>query len=181
MPSEAGDGLNVINLQQARYECVYPTCGGVCCKHPRPAVETDEQQRLEDHLPKILPLLRPEARDYLVRRGMTTLRKKDGLPTLAVVDHWCIFNNDGCVLHRLGAEEGDAFNYKPWRCSAFPLDRDADGNWYVRQWGVNDEAWDLFCLNPNESPRSAADTLAAEMKFIQRVDEKYPARAQAVD
>jgi len=166
-------GLDIINLDAARYECVYPECGGICCKHPRPAVESDEQQNLAASMDKILPRLRPEAQDYLSRNPFTTLRKKDGLPTLAVVDHWCVFFNGGCTLHTLGASEGDRWKYKPWRCIAFPLDRDQNGNWYVRQHGTNDEAWDLFCLNPAQSPKPARDTLGPEMAIIAKVEERY--------
>lgn len=103
------------------------------------------------------------------RNGWLTARRKEGLPTLAVVDGWCVFFNDGCVLHRLGAEEADKWRYKPWRCILFPLGRDTDGTWHVRQHGYRHEAWDVFCLNPKESPQPAADSLREEMAFLERL------------
>ena len=36
---------------------------------------------------------------------------------MRVVDGWCVFFNQGCVLHKLGASEGDKFRYKPAPCS----------------------------------------------------------------
>jgi hypothetical protein len=48
----------------------------------------------------------------------------------------------------------------------FPLEQNAQGEWYVRQWGVNHEEWDLFCLNPANSARPAADSLGREIEFV---------------
>lgn len=158
------DPPHVENLATATFDCVFPTCGGVCCKNGRPSVERDEQRRIEAHLAKFLPHLTPRARARIERDGCVTARRKEGLPMLAVVDGWCVFANEGCVLHKVGAAEGDRFRYKPWRCAVFPLERDPrTKRWHVRQWGVKGEAWDLFCLNPRESRKSAARTLANEL------------------
>ena len=62
-----------------------------------------------------------------------------------------MFFNDGCVLHKVGAADGDAYQYKPSQCALFPLEKGDDGRWLVRQWGYDDEDWDLFCLNPKAS------------------------------
>jgi hypothetical protein len=35
---------------------------------------------------------------------------------------------------------------------------------------VKGEAWDLFCLNPKESPKRARDTLREEIAFVQRFE-----------
>lgn len=158
--------LQVLNLEQARFECVYPTCGGACCKNGRPGVEAEEIERIVAQLPRVLPDLRPEARRAVERRGFLSNRIKEGCRTLRVVGGMCVFYRDGCALHRLGAEDGDRFRYKPWRCVVFPLDQRPDGDWYVRQWGLEGEAWDLFCLNPHESERRAAETLDGEIEYI---------------
>jgi len=81
---------------------------------------------------------------------------------------WCVFFNQGCVLHKVGAADGDPFRYKPTQCALFPLEPDADG-WYVRQWGYRDEKWDLFCLNPAASPRPAVESLAGELALAATV------------
>ena len=95
-------------------------------------------------------------------------RRKHGLPMLRVVDGWCIFFNEGCVLHKLGAAEGDKFRYKPAPCSLFPLEQDAQDRWYVRQHGYKGEQWDLFCLAPAQSQTPAAKSLEEELAFAAR-------------
>jgi hypothetical protein len=162
--------LVIAGQETARFECVFPTCGGVCCKNGRPPVEAAEAQRIEANLEKVLPHLLPRAREVIETRGFLTQRVKEGLRTLAVVDGWCVFHNEGCVLHKVGASEGDRWKYKPWRCIAFPLERSKGGNWHVRQHGVHGEAWDLFCLDPKESPKPASTTLGAEVAFARELD-----------
>src|SRR5690606_26519266 len=116
--------------------------------------------------------LRPEARRRVEKGGWLSRRRKAGRPVIAVTGGWCVFFNEGCVLHKVGAAEGNRWRYKPSRCITFPLERLPRGQgWYVRQWGVQGEAWDLFCLNPGESPSSKpAETLAGEIDFIERLE-----------
>lgn len=90
---------------------------------------------------------------------------------LRVVNGWCVFFNSGCVLHKLGAAEGDRFRYKPLACSLFPLDKHDRRGWYVRQRGFLGEKWDLFCLDPAASPQSAAVSLSAEVALIERYEQ----------
>jgi hypothetical protein len=45
----------------------------------------------------------------------------------------------------------------------FPLEPSGDGTWYVRQWAHEGEGWDLFCLNPKNTRRKAAEALAPEI------------------
>jgi hypothetical protein len=162
--------VEVANLATAHFDCVYPTCGGICCMNGRPAVEVAEQATIRANLPRLLPLLRPHARRLVEKSGFLSDQEKDGLPTLKVSQGWCAFWNDGCVLHQLGASEGDRFKYKPWRCALFPLTRDRkSGEWYVRQRGERGEAWDLFCLHPGESPKTADATLATEVAHLQKL------------
>ncbi|HTF91237.1 MAG TPA: DUF3109 family protein [Planctomycetota bacterium] len=169
--------LNILNAKSATFECVFPVCGGVCCKNGRPGISPGEAQRIQDNLPKFLPHLLPKSRRLVETRGFLTRRVKEGRRTLAVSEGWCIFFNEGCVLHKVGAEEGERFAYKPWHCVAFPLEKDAKtAEWYVRQHGYRGEAWDVFCINPKESSKPALTTLAAEIEFargIERGDEDW--------
>lgn len=158
--------LPVLNAGTATFDCVFPTCGGICCKNGRPGVEEPEIDRIQTNLGKFLEHLRPEAQKMIARSGFLSDRRKEGARTLRVAGGWCVFENQGCVLHKVGATEGDRFKYKPWRCVAFPLDQKPSGEWFVRQWGVEGEAWDLFCLNPKESPRRAEDSLQGELSFV---------------
>jgi hypothetical protein len=169
-PLPVAKPLVVENGATAKFECVYPTCGGICCRNGRPPVEHAESARIAENLEKFLPHLRPKARRVVTERGFATKRTKDGLPMLAVSEGWCVFENGGCTLHKVGAEEGDRWRYKPWRCVAFPIERPAKDDFYIRQWGVHGEAWDLFCLNPEESPRTAVDTLGPELAFAAELD-----------
>ena len=163
--------IEVENLDKAHFECVFPTCGGICCKNGRPGVEPGERERITSNLKKFLPHLTPHARRVVEQRGFVTKRIKEGRPMLAVSQGWCVFFNDGCVLHKVGASEGNRWKYKPWHCVVFPLARKSKGKWYVRQWKHRGEAWDLFCLNPKESPLPAAKGLEGELAFAQRFED----------
>jgi hypothetical protein len=96
---------------------------------------------------------------------------------LRVVDGWCVFFNQGCVLHKVGADEGDKYLYKPAACALFPLARDDDGQWYVRQHGYKDEEWNIFCLNPQATPVAAAVSLREEVDLALRYDAEAAAPA----
>jgi hypothetical protein len=163
--------LPVINLSEARYECIYGRgCDGICCQNGRPGVYPEERARLDAHLDKFLPELRPAARALIEREGYLSRRHKDGLPMLRVVEGWCVFFHQGCVLHKVGAAEGDKYRYKPSACALFPLAKNTKGEWFVRQKGVESEAWDLFCLDPEASPLPAAKSLKEELALARRVN-----------
>jgi hypothetical protein len=161
--------LPVLNLSEAKYECIFGRgCDGICCQNGRPAVYPEEEARIDAHLEKFLPHLRPEARAVLEAQGYLSNRRKEGQPMMRVVGGWCIFFNKGCVLHKVGAEEGDKYRYKPSLCALFPLAKDEKGRWYIRQHGYKGEAWDLFCLDPNASPKPAAKTMKEELQLAAR-------------
>jgi Fe-S-cluster containining protein len=160
MPTVA---LPIVNAATATFECVFGRgCDGICCQNGRPSVDADEQKRIKKVMKKVLPHLRPEARKVITADGFVSKRTKLGQPMLRVVGGWCVFFNAGCVLHKVGIEDGDAYQYKPSQCALFPLERGDDG-WYVRQWGYKGEAWDLFCLNPKQSTKPAVESLAEEI------------------
>lgn len=164
--------LPVINLATATFDCSFGRgCDGVCCREGEPPVDAGEAAVIEAALPKVLPRLRPEARRLIEASGFLGAPHTNGDPKLKVSDGWCAFFNGGCVLHRVGAEEGDTFRYKPSACALFPLAKNDSGEWYVRQWGVEDEEWDLFCLNPLHSPRRAADSLGPELALARKFNE----------
>ena len=158
--------LVVTNAATANFKCVFPTCGGTCCRQSRPPVEPGEAKMIAKILPRVIDQLRPGARKAVEKRGFLTKRIKNKRQMLSIHDEYCVFYNQGCVLYRLGALEGDTTKYKPWVCTAFPLDTDAKGNWEVRQWGNKGEAWDLFCLNPKEQTKKAVKTLGLELDFV---------------
>jgi hypothetical protein len=130
-------------------------------------VYADEAQRIDENLHRILPLLRPEARAAVDKAGYLSRRRKAGQPLARVVAGWCVFFNQGCALHRLGAIEGAAFRYKPWVCAVFPLAKDQRNRWYVRQKGYKGEIWELACLDPSASAVAAAVSLREEAALVE--------------
>ena len=173
--------LPMLNLEHVTYECIYGRgCDGICCQNGWPPVSMQEQQRIDANLEKFLPHLSDAAREVIERDGYASKRMKAGMPMLRVVGGWCVFFNAGCVLHKVGAMEGDKFRYKPAPCSLFPLEQDEHDRWYVRQHGYKGEQWDLFCLAPGFSPVPAAESLKEELAFAQRqTEEEQAAKAAA--
>jgi len=165
--------LPILNLAEAKFECIYGRgCDGICCQNGRPGVYPEEAARIDANLQKFLPELRPEARQLIEEEGYLSRRRKDGLPMLRVVGGWCVFFHQGCVLHKVGAAEGDKYRYKPAPCALFPLAKDKKDRWYVRQKSFNGEAWDLFCLDPKASPLPAAESLQTEIDLATRFEQE---------
>lgn len=162
--------LAVANADTATFDCSFGRgCEGGCCRNGRPSVSPAEHAVMQTVLPRALPLMRPAAREMVEAEGFTSARTKLGQPMVRVAGGWCVFFSGGCVLHSVGAEDGDAYQYKPTQCALFPLEK-YKGEWYVRQWGHAGEQWDLFCLNPNNSQRPAVDSLAPELALAARLD-----------
>lgn len=163
--------LVVLNLEQAKFDCTFGRgCDGICCRNGRPPIYTDEAERIDRLLPRLLPELRPISRTLVETSGYLSRRRKAGQPAARVAGGWCVFFNHGCVLHRLGAAEGDRFRYKPAVCGFFPLAKDARDRWYVRQKGYKGEVWDLFCLDPAASNIPASKSLKDEVEFAGSID-----------
>jgi hypothetical protein len=163
------NSLPVINLSEATFECIFGRgCDGICCQNGRPPMYPDEVERLDANLEKFLPHLRPEARQLLGEKGYLSGRRRFDLPMLRVVGDWCIFFHQGCVLHKVGAVEGDKYRYKPAACALFPLARNDQDEWYVRRHGFENEKWDLFCLDPHASTKPAAESLEEEIRLADR-------------
>jgi hypothetical protein len=168
-----------LNFATARFECTFGRgCDGICCRKGRPPLYADDIARIDAKLPAILPMLRPRARKAAETRGYVSGAKKRGQPVARVVEGWCIFFNQGCVLHKLGAAEGDKLRYKPVVCALFPLDRDRHDRWYVRQRGFEGEIWDLFCLDPTPGTPPASESLRDEMAVACRITEAEAAAAK---
>jgi len=167
--------LPILNAAEATFECIYGRgCDGLCCQQGRPPVAPHEAARITKVLRRVLPLLRPAARELIEASGFLSNRVKAGHRMLRVVGGWCVFFNEGCVLHKLGAADGDPFRYKPTDCSLFPLQQDEKDRWYVRQKGYKGEGWELFCLDPAHSRRKAVDSLRDEIALAEQVSARDP-------
>jgi hypothetical protein len=161
--------LPVLNLSEARYECIFGRgCDGICCQNGRPGIYPEEVPVIDAARERFLPEMRPEARALVIKQGYLSRRRRHGLPMLRVIGGWCVFFHRGCVLHKVGAAEGDKYRYKPAACALFPLARDEHDRWYVRQKGYQGEPWDLFCLDPASSPLPAAESLQSEIALALR-------------
>lgn len=161
--------LPVLNIDEAKYECTFGRgCAGICCQNGRPGLYPEEVENLSTNFDRWLPQLRPEAQSVAMEKGFLSRRTKRGLPMVRVVAGWCLFFNRGCVLHKVGADEGDKYRYKPAACALFPLARDEHDQWYVRQKGYQGEIWDLFCLDPGQTVVRAADALKDELALAAR-------------
>jgi hypothetical protein len=119
------------------------------------------------------------ARRVVERLGYFSRRGKAGTTMVRSAGGWCVFFNQGCVLQKTGADEGDKDLYKPSVCALFPIQADDDGNWYVRQHGYKKEKWDLFCLDPQNSNVPAAESLRAEIALAQQFENEYQERIQS--
>jgi Fe-S-cluster containining protein len=171
----------VANAAEATFECIFGRgCDGICCKNGRPSVDASEQAAIAAVLPRVLEHLRPEARRLIEREGFLSNRTKLKQPMLRVVGGWCVFFNAGCTLHKVGAADGDSYQYKPSQCALFPLEKGDDDAWFIRQWGYRGEQWDLFCLSPQQSRKPAIEALAAELALAGRFEaaNREPAKAR---
>jgi hypothetical protein len=169
--------LPIVNLSDAKFECTFGRgCDGVCCREGRPPVYPEEIENIAANLQRFLPHLRPEARAVVARGGfLAPRRRRLGQRVLRVAQRWCIFFNEGCVLHKIGAAEGDKYRYKPSLCALFPIQQDQDDRWYIRQKGYKRERWDLFCLDPCNSAVPAGASLHDEIALAQRFDDEQKA------
>jgi hypothetical protein len=165
----------VVANPTATFDCIFGRgCEGICCQNGRPSLSTEEQAVIQAVLPRVLPLLRPEARRLIETEGFVSRRQKVGQPMVRVVGGWCVFFHHGCTLHQLGAADGDALQYKPTQCALFPLEKGEDGRWFIRQWGYENEQWDLFCLNPKQTRRLAVESLGPELALAAQLDAATP-------
>src|SRR6185503_12981357 len=163
--------FKILNLEQARFECTYGRgCDGICCREGRPLVYADEAARIDLNLERFMPLMRPEARAIARRRGYLRTRRRLHERVMRGAGGWCIFYNQGCVLHRAGEAEGDMFRYKPAVCALFPIRTDEHDRWYVRQKGYKRENWDLFCLDQQLTAPLVTISLREEIAMAQRFD-----------
>jgi hypothetical protein len=163
----------IVNLELAKFECVFGRgCDGICCRNGRPPVYGDDAKRINGVLPRLLPLMRREARISVERGGFISRRRKAGQPTMRVSAGWCVFFNRGCVLHQIGAADGDKQRYKPAVCALFPITKDRHDRWKVRQKGYDGEIWDLTCLDPESSTMPATVSLRDEISLAQRLSDE---------
>jgi hypothetical protein len=166
--------LPIVNLKEATFECTFGRgCDGNCCREGRPLVYANEIEIITANLHRFLPQMRPRARAVAEKQGfLAPRRRRLGERVMRAVQGWCVFFSEGCVLHRIGAAEGDKHLYKPSLCSLFPIQQDDHDRWYIRQKGFQGERWDLFCLDPCNTAVPARESLREEIALAQRFDDE---------
>jgi len=105
--------LPILNLNEATFDCTFGRgCDGVCCREGRPPVYPEEIENITANLERFLAHLRPEARAVVKENGfLVPRRRRFGQPVMRGAGGWCVFFIQGCVLHQVGAAEGDKFRY----------------------------------------------------------------------
>ena len=89
------------------------------------------------------------------------------------------FEHGGWAFKLERGPEGDKFKYKPGVCSLFPIQQDERDRWYVRQKGYKGEKWDLFCLDPAQQSKRAAESLGDELALAESFQQAAEASARA--
>ena len=75
----------VTNADTATFDCSFGRgCEGLCCRNGRPSVGPEERARIVALLPRLLPLLRPDARALVEAEGFLSNRTKLGRPMVRV-------------------------------------------------------------------------------------------------
>lgn len=162
------------NISHARFRCNFPNCGGICCQNGRPGLDPEEIDRISANIEKFIPFLRPAAIRHLRSGSYLSNRRKEGRKTIAVVNGWCVFANQGCILQKLGEQEGEKWKYKPHLCVLFPISHDkGSAGWYIRQKGYRGERWELQCIeNAAIEKDFAKEFLIEEIKYLELFSKK---------
>src|ERR1700709_619376 len=67
--------LALTNADTATFDCTFGRgCEGICCRNGRPSVTPAEQAAMASVLPRVLPLLRPEAKKVMEAEGFVSAR-----------------------------------------------------------------------------------------------------------
>ncbi len=122
------DTLVSLDLIERFFECNLDACLGECCIEGdagAPLTE-DEDRRLKELMPQILPLLSPAARRAVIEEGPSYTDPEGDLVTQIVDGRNCIytcFDKDGkclCALEK-ARREGKTEFFKPISCSLYPV------------------------------------------------------------
>lgn len=126
--------------------CNADVCSARCCRFGA-LLDEEEFHRVDLLIPRLLPMLRPEARAVFRRHGWAfknCIRERYTDPgklyhASRVAKGYCIFLLDdlvgGCALHRLAIEDGGPLaRYKPRECILFPLSDVIRGEVRIHRW-----------------------------------------------
>jgi hypothetical protein len=113
--------------------CNLRACRHACCRYGA-VIGTVRIKKINRLLPKLFPLMRPEAVTTVMKKGFhlaTVFTRSDMNPNhdhhyMRTVKGRCVFLNydddGGCVLQKYSAVNNIKFKLKPVGCWAFPFD-----------------------------------------------------------
>jgi hypothetical protein len=166
--------------------CSMGDCCGLCCRFGA-IVDDAEQARIDQILPRLLPRLRPDARQAIRRWGWAfrqEVHERYADPdrryrATRVAGGLCVFALDretgGCALHQLALEDGvPVQHYKPRECVLFPLSDVVRGRLHLHRWPG------YPCTTESRAAAPAYRTLAYELRLVLG-DEGYAALEASVE
>jgi len=123
------DKLLSPDIVEVRFQCDLSACKGACCSEGDfgAPLEEDEINRIRQLLPKVLPLLTPEARKVLEREGIWAEYDKDHFKGTTLVEGKdCVFLSSDTRGFRKCAfevlyEMGESDFWKPISCHLYPI------------------------------------------------------------
>ncbi|GIV54745.1 MAG: hypothetical protein KatS3mg039_1263 [Candidatus Kapaibacterium sp.] len=123
------------------FACELTQCCGACCTIPGcygAPLQDSELPVIEELLPRILPLLSPQAHKVIAERGFAERDPTGEWVTATVNDRECVFAlvEEGiayCAFHRLWSAGESAFP-KPLSCHLFPIRQMPSGRLFYERY-----------------------------------------------
>lgn len=125
---QINDTLVSLDVVEGYFECDLDSCLGECCVEGDAGapLTLEEADRLEEQLPRLIPLMTPAAREVAEEQGASYIDEEGDLVTSIVNGRDCIFTFYApggkclCLLERL-RREGHSEFFKPISCSLYPV------------------------------------------------------------
>lgn len=125
---QINDTLVSLDVVEGYFECDLDSCLGECCVEGDAGapLSLEEADRLEEQLPRLIPLMTPAAREVAEEQGASYIDEEGDLVTSIVNGRDCIFTFYApggkclCLLERL-RREGHSEFFKPISCSLYPV------------------------------------------------------------
>ncbi len=150
--------------------CDLAECKHACCRYGA-VVGTERIKKITRLLPKLFPLMRPEAVETVKRKGFhlsTLFKRSDMSPDhdhhyMRTVKGRCVFlsfdDKGGCVLQRYGAAHHMSYKLKPEGCWGFPYDL-VGNKLVVYNWK------NLPCLNASKNKNAPLMHMTCKQELI---------------
>jgi hypothetical protein len=143
---EIQDKIVSTQIFEKQFVCDLSACKGACCVagDGGAPLTTDEVKIIEQHLPQILPFMRPEGIEAVEQNGVALIDEDFEAETTLVDGNECAFvyfdqnNTAKCAIEK-AQREGHIDFIKPISCHLYPI-RTKQFNDYT---ALNYEKWDI--------------------------------------